>query len=569
MATLNPSTSKVTKRVQTADLRSPLHREEARPPGRTHPRTYLRASHPAPHALSSHSYHQPVQVSPTAHSSARGAKQHCQSQGLKNRHPGHALWPRTKAALSYTCLPRSFRACCFPVCLQASHTVTMCDAGPTPDPALSDLQSADLVSGSGAEKVCARSFASDQRLHLIVSRFLAEPAAFRDGDSRDRLCMLRVCAQANGGTFPLAAMIFGWAPVTDQHTHTSPEQHTAQPEHPGAWLQHFASEHADADVWRGLLLSCKAGRGWVLQTARSARLTLDCTFTQPELRRVAPSLRARGTAPTTLVVQCGERSSPQMVCLEQRARACLAALPEHLAGCGSGITELRIEIAEVPVSVSSFLHNVAPHLSNLTALHLDISPFPLPHPSLFPSLTRLTFGAELLNGRWEEGLKAEYAALCSSVAAYMGQLTHLHYRHRAASREPWPVLFTPTTITHTLTSLESSEYLTAELVGLLLDHTPQLQRLAVPGIKRFFEEPDAYRERQWRVQHLCVSLTGVDFSCLAALPRCAAGQLTMVLEEPKLIMSGIEVRSAHKHTHTHTHTHTHASWLIRRARIVW
>ncbi len=346
-----------------------------------------------------------------------------------------------------------------------------------------------------------------------------------------------MCTQASEGTFPLAAMIFGWPPATDTYTSaepdSSPDQPAEQQEQPGAWLQHFASKHADADVWRGLLLSCKAGRGWALQYARAARMTLDCTFRQPELRRTAPSLRARGKARTTLVIKCaahmfspdGSMSDSMTI----RTHACLAALPEQLAGCGGGITELRIETAPLTLDVSSFLHSAAPHLPNLTTLHSQASSYPLPPPSLFPALTYLAM----------EGW------LCSSVAAYTThQLSSLQCTHK--QRLPgWHALFDPARTAHRLTSFQTSLSLTAELLGLLLKHAPQLQRLGVSEIKECVAQSDAYRQREWDVQQLTVSCTSL--SDVAALPRCAAGQLVISGEEILIWVKDIEVCSMHMH----------------------
>ncbi len=288
----------------------------------------------------------------------------------------------------------------------------------------------------------------------------------------------------------------------------------------------FLAEHADAGVYAGLLVSCKAGRAWVLRTARTARLSLDCTHRQPELRGVRPALCARGGKPTTLAVKCevnsGEKAERDLHI--QRFVTCLAALPDQLAGYGCSITDLQMDTWhwQTGESVTTFLLSAAPHLPHLTTLHLNAGPVCLPSPSCFPALTRLTLWPSA------EGPEPEVATLAAAVyrsaAAYMGQLAHLHYIRCLRWPEPWPALLTPATTAHQLTSLETDCTLTDQLVGLLLDHAPQLQRLRVGCIDWDTADTGAYRERQWAVQHLEV-WQNVGLEELAALPQPAAGQM--------------------------------------------
>lgn len=310
----------------------------------------------------------------------------------------------------------------------------------------------------------------------------------------------------------------------------------------------FLAEHADAAVYSGLLVSCKAGRAWVLRTARAARLTLDCTRRQPDLRGVRPALCARGGKATTLVVKCdeAERTTQASSCEAdaehasqgQRVKFCLADLPEQLAGCGSGITELHLGTAHLqatllPIGLASFLHSAAPHMPNLATLHLDTFPTQLPPPSLFTAITRLVLRSK----------SADWPATAgySSVAAYMPQLSHIQLQQHYGWHYAWPLLFTPAMPAQHLTSLHTNCTLTAQLLGLLLEHAPQLQGLGASRVDWDVTRPEPiYRERQWGVRSL--SLQHAHLGTLAALPQCSGPQLTVTCDSATILVSGPEVR---------------------------
>lgn len=342
---------------------------------------------------------------------------------------------------------------------------------------------------------------------------------------------MRACsAQEGQEPFPLASALFGFAPATDnaspakqQQEQVSDEQPPGSDEQPpGAWLQVFISEHADAGVFSGLIPSCKSGRRWVLQTAPSARLTLDYSKHQLSMAEVHAALRERGPRPLSLVIECRVASPRTYEARSQSMLACLASLPEQLAATDSGITDIRLSVPslDMPTPLSTFLHSLGPHLPHLTTLHLDTCVCALPPPSHLPTLTHLSLWSKGAN--WPD-VSTAAPAVYASVAAYMPQLIHLGCHISEEWPKPWAALLNPATTAYKLTSLDTPLRLTDTLLRLLMQCAPALKRLSVFGIVGLAE---GFTDMQWGVEHLTVQF----WFQLPFLPRPAVGPLKVTVE---------------------------------------
>lgn len=145
----------------------------------------------------------------------------------------------------------------------------------------------------------------------------------------------------------LGAALWGGQPARGRY---APSQQA-----PDAWLRQLATQHKDA--MRGLLTSCRQGRGVALQVAGKVGATLDCCDppTEPTdlwLRRataVQQALITRGAQPTSLSVLCTLRDAPDAAqaykAYKDRVRKRLRSIRKYLAGpAGQTVTDLHVNV---------------------------------------------------------------------------------------------------------------------------------------------------------------------------------------------------------------------------------
>ncbi len=332
------------------------------------------------------------------------------------------------------------------------------------------------------------------------------------------VCVL-TCTQ-RGKKFSLGAALLGTPAVRG---YANPAQRV-----PDAWLLLFIEQHADSAVLSGLFTSCRAGKDLVLQAARKATLQLRVADRKPagkwrtlllrvvgrspdsdwrrQLAAAGKALAVRGARPTRLMLgRLPDRSgkpphSPPPPPPECLAR--LAMVAQRLHRVGAGITELVIDVWSTGWDMGPLVCDLAQACPNVRSLEIvcfdEYTRIALPPPAQWPQLTciRLSYTSE------RRCIDAQ--AVWPQIAAYMHQLTTLVLPGRHWTGEggcPWDLLFsqrpltphtntphatipaplTPTT-TFPLTHLECVEWLDAELLGLLLKHTPHLEHLTVQDI---------------------------------------------------------------------------------------
>lgn len=289
-----------------------------------------------------------------------------------------------------------------------------------------------------------------------------------------------------------------------------------------AWVQLFLTAHADAGVLKGVATSCKAGRDLVLQSAPKARLEVTCSQQQANEAwgkrlaciQQALSVRRSTHGATTLAVICDrdydrDYSDSKGKKREDQGPACLALIPERLAGAGESITELQVWSTH-QISTTAFLTSAAPHFPNLRTLDLQIFPAALPSPTALPKLTQLSI--DFYCGPYDGA-----AMICESISALITQLTSLEFSACDHWPDPWPVILSPETTTTTLTKLSTRYPLDDTLLGLLLSHTPSLTHLGVSEVILSWE--GTYTGREWGLQQLCVEYRDGLVGSLEQLPK--------------------------------------------------
>ncbi len=167
--------------------------------------------------------------------------------------------------------------------------------------------------------------------------------------------------------FPLAPHLFGF-PAADGHD-------TLQSEPPGPWLDKFAANHADSEVFTGvftscrcttrlalirsslasgsfaapytprflgLFTSCRAGRDWAVRSAKdfTVQLTIDADAplhqVKQQLKAAQQALALRESKQCKLVIDCGA----QWAISSSRI---LQLLPRYLRGAGASVTHLVLK----------------------------------------------------------------------------------------------------------------------------------------------------------------------------------------------------------------------------------
>ncbi len=352
----------------------------------------------------------------------------------------------------------------------------------------------------------------------------------------------------------LAAAVFDWPAAPG---FTTPAQLI-----PADWLEQFISQHVlpDPAVLCGLFQSCGAGRQWVLARAPTATLTLDFSATvsavthYQRLPAVRQCLLARNSSsssdslPTKLVVVCDEQ------CAQYGP---FSGLPHALADCGQAITDLQFrsgEGSQAPAlsTASPFLAGMAAVCPRLTSLSTNVT-CTLPTPAALPHLTRLVLAAMT----WGQDTAEEHAPAVQSAARLLPQLTTLQvnitYTNPMAGLTVWHHLHTPDSTSHTLTSIQTDDYLDDAQLWLLLNYAPALQRLTVGHVHL---ESDEHAGRQWRLTELvCERANGLDryrsSDTLVCLPVNSGGQMSIHVEQLALFVTSDQVSHVPVHS-THT-----------------
>lgn len=192
---------------------------------------------------------------------------------------------------------------------------------------------------------------------------------------------------------------------------------------PDAWQILFATEHADAGLLWGILCTCRAGRDFILQTAKKAKLRLDFSAEQPagvwerRLSAVQQALASRGNKRTKLALTVGTDSLPAFT-----TAAVLLRDPVP------SISKLRLRAAAVYAEdiqpadriITGLLQCAAPSFTNLRSLSIKFALSTLPPPSQLPHLTELT--VRLPYGCIPEPDNPIVQVPCKSIAPFLPQL---------------------------------------------------------------------------------------------------------------------------------------------------
>ncbi len=316
---------------------------------------------------------------------------------------------------------------------------------------------------------------------------------------------------------------------------------------PDTWRAAFGKRHADAPVFLGLFRAGRAGREWALVTSKHVTVTLQAIEGRASdqwerrLRAVAAALSTRlaGSEPaadhlpptTTLAVQCdGSAASATL----------LESLTEQLQHSGAGITALSVSAPAVAsAAVTQYLHRAATAFPNTTSLQLQGLGWQLPPPSAFSNVRHMSM---VLPSKKPESMFQYFYPVIeqvpSSLSPYTTQLTSLTLGALPDSsmHVPWPTLFSPYTVTHTLTHLTVSAVLDDQLMQTLLAQAPALTHLTVREVAPGLGD---YSSRLWGLVQLTfqarVDWGGSSRKSPPRLPACTTGALQVGGEQ------GIEV----------------------------
>ncbi len=291
--------------------------------------------------------------------------------------------------------------------------------------------------------------------------------------------------------------------------------------------------------------SCRSGRDLLLTSAKRASLTLDTTRGHPYSQWVACLSAAK-----QLLARRPQHSRTDLALyadsFSYSASICSLILSELQ---GPNITRLVI-IAFSHIDSSTLtllLHQAAAAFPQLDAIELVSCACPLPPPSVFPKLTDISIALAPSYDRPDSDGKVHLppAELLTSVSQYLHQLTDIDIvRHEGFERSPtqqpplsfpWHHLLTPQTTTHTLTVFSTSDPLTDELLGLLLQSAPALETLSVSRLQLGSD----HRGEQWVLKDLNVPGEEADpaetMQCLSRLPSRDAGRLHVELGCPVVL----------------------------------
>ncbi len=278
-------------------------------------------------------------------------------------------------------------------------------------------------------------------------------------------------------------------------------------------------------------MACSSQAGLDVTTCWGARLRLSVDSGEGDvwgqrLHAAAQCLSTRGTLPTSLTLQCTHSSTTP---------ALLAAVPPALQGAGAGVTELAVVFPANPLleflgsfrnharkSVTQFLQQIAPALPSLSSLSLQRCLCTFASPPALSSLTALSL-------MLPDTSSALYSELLISAGPYLSQLSRLEITTTKSAHAwvhiPWPYLFVTATTTHTLTHLTTSDWLSDDLLSMLLVGAPALQCITVDSVS----VREDHSNRQWAVKQLSVTAQQhVGLDTLVCLPRSTADRLQIV-----------------------------------------
>ncbi len=313
-------------------------------------------------------------------------------------------------------------------------------------------------------------------------------------------------ASARGPAAPpeisLAAALFGFPAAAGFYVPTKEGI-------PEPWRGDFIARYADAAVLLRLFQSCRTGRDWVMEAARTARLTLHMTAQQVQscgwfrqLTAAQAALTTRGGHATALTVYCDLDYDQLPHSTEQAAGQCLIGF---LVESGKYVSELSLHYVYRPYDdpyapefQRALVQRAAAGLSNITSLQVLHCDTRLPPPEQLPQLRKLT-----------STCTSESKDYYRRVRAYIPTLTHLTCDHHDYSAIPtyavMDMLRPQSSLSHTLTQLSGNIELNTVLLGLILDRLPTLRRL---DVKEVLVASDRHAAREWGVEHIQMGVFG-------------------------------------------------------------
>lgn len=325
---------------------------------------------------------------------------------------------------------------------------------------------------------------------------------------------------------------------------------------------------------RSRLNLARASRGcwlWALQSSprRTASLLAHSGLSEPawqaRFAAVRQALADRGVAAGP-----GATAGSSKIVLRvptPHPAALQAVLSLSPAG-GSAVTE--VEVCQNSYSVPGMSQDTAapwpnppaPLCATLHTLTLKHMCAPLPEPSLMPSLRVLH--AHLWGKADDEAaLRRAVSARCASIGRFLPQLTAVGvYTHSMGRlRVPWDTILSSATHTTTLTTLTTTSSNVDEMLPLIVQHAPNVQRLSCYAREL---DPEMSAD-EWGVGELvCVdSSSAILADNLATWPQSPNG-LRLVQEgggamRMKFFVDGPQVTQPELQTR---HTHMHSTGLV-------
>ncbi len=334
-----------------------------------------------------------------------------------------------------------------------------------------------------------------------------------------------------------------------------------------------------------------ACRQSVLEAAQSATVTLLAYGGQSEAawqRRLAcaeQGLVLRGPQPNTKLVLRLPTPNP----------AAVQSILSVSEAAGRAVTELEVRQCQSSESRTEGVHTpwlqaLPAAFPNLRTLRINRLCGCLPPPASLPHVTELDLHlipratptpAAAAQASTEQDQPCSPAhtvhELCASIAPYLAQITTLTLsiesgRAIVPLAVPWVALFT--SVSHTLTHFTTSAGVSDELVRLLCEYAPQLQRLCGTLGALWTGLNEDHSGATWAVTD--VQSNCFDMLDLARLPSRPTGAAVVLLPDQggvirlRTLISDAEVGAhmhaptrmgTHRHTHTHTWTHTHTRKL--------
>lgn len=294
----------------------------------------------------------------------------------------------------------------------------------------------------------------------------------------------------------------------------------------------------------------KQSQDWALSHAPNATRSFYCEHprSEQELSRLLTA------AARSLALRGGRRTNVALCCAPGPATdAALGALSQGLSGAGAGVSWLTLVTGfeHISSTVAHFVRNVAPSVfPNLTNISFWGPLYPLPPPNHMPQL-RVVAASRIVRH------SASALAFYDSVALYMPQLDSLDMglydqEHVAAVYER---LFCPASTSHTLTHFNTGNYLTDDLLDLLLTHAPALTQLDVIA---FDEGLGDHSGKEWgvgQVRVLLLTRPHPGITAILKLPRLRGGGSVVIWNRGRDYKPSLSL-TAQVRVDTHAHTCT-------------